>query len=168
VRHADNAAAPETLRNGTLGSRGILPAAIGLALLLISGRLVVLGARGIAIALGVDQFIIGATIVALGTSTPELATILVARRRGHEEIGLGMMLGSNIFNGLLIIGLVAVIAPISVSWLETLPALIGGTLAVAITLPGRQGTIGRGRAWPLFALYAVYLISIYLMRARPG
>jgi cation:H+ antiporter len=75
----------------------ILSTGGGFALLIIAGNLVVTGAKGIAVSFGIDEFIIGATIVAIGTSMPELATTLVAKLRHHDEVGLGTVLGSNIF-----------------------------------------------------------------------
>jgi len=105
----------------------------GLALLFGAGRLIVTGAKGIAIALGINEFIVGATIVALGTSTPELATVLISKFRGHDEVGLGTILGSNIFNGLLIIAVAAVICPITINWGEAAVALMFGLAAVIVT-----------------------------------
>lgn len=73
--------------------------AMGLGLLIAAGTLIVTGAQGIAQAFGIEAFVIGATIVAVGTSVPELATAVIAKIRGHDEVGLGTVLGSNIFNG---------------------------------------------------------------------
>ncbi len=72
----------------------------GFGLLIIAGRFIVSGATTIAKFFGIAPFIIGATIVALGTSVPELATTVIAQLRGHTEVGLGTILGSNIFNSL--------------------------------------------------------------------
>ena len=66
--------------------------------LVTAGYLIVSGARGIAAAFGIDEFIVGATLVAVGTSTPELATTIVAKLRGHDDVGLGTIIGSNVFN----------------------------------------------------------------------
>ena len=63
-------------------------------------RLFVTGASGIAVALGVHPYLIGVTVVAVGTSLPELVTVLLSRLRGHDDVGLGTLLGSNLFNGL--------------------------------------------------------------------
>src|SRR5690606_26096117 len=71
----------------------------GLASLLVAARLIVIGARGMALDVGVDDFIIGAPVVAVGTSVPELTTAIIAELRGHDEVGLGTIIGSNIFNG---------------------------------------------------------------------
>jgi cation:H+ antiporter len=86
-------------------------AVAGLVCLVTAGKLIISGATAIALAFGMDKFLIGATVVALGTSTPELASSLVAKFRGHDGVGLGTILGSNIFNGLFIIGVTAIINP---------------------------------------------------------
>ena len=142
------------------GTFAVVFSIAGLALLITAGRLVVHGAKGIAIALGLDEFTIGATVVAVGTSVPELATTIIAKLRGREEIGLGTILGSNIFNGLLIIGVAAIISPISVGWREVWGALTFGILAVAVTFPNSRGFIQRGRGALLLTLYSAYLITI--------
>jgi cation:H+ antiporter len=132
--------------------------AAGLALLILAGNLIVAGATGIATAYGLDAFLIGATIVALGTSVPELATAVISGLRGHEEVGLGTILGSNIFNGLLIVGTAASIAPIAVELRTVAPALILGATALALSYPSSSGVIARWRGGILLGVYAVYLL----------
>lgn len=132
--------------------RALVFSAVGLALLILAGHLVVMGARGIARSYGVGEFVIGATVVAVGTSMPELATTIIAKLRGHDEVGLGTVLGSNIFNGLLIVAVVAIICPIEVDWHKVAVALIFGLLAVVLTFPFGSGYIGRGRGILLLAL----------------
>jgi cation:H+ antiporter len=101
---------------GTVPARGRLRliglALVGLVLLVAGGHLLVLGATGIARAFGMSERLIGLTIVAIGTSVPELATSVIAALRGHGEIALGNVVGSNIFNVLLILGASGVAAPI--------------------------------------------------------
>ena len=137
--------------------RAILAGVAGLALLILAGHLIVSGATGIATAHGIDGFLIGATIVAVGTSIPELATAIIAGLKGHEEVGLGTILGSNIFNGLLIIGVASSISPIEITIREVAPALILGLAAVALTYPPSSGVIGRWRGLILIGVYAAYL-----------
>jgi cation:H+ antiporter len=137
--------------------RAVIKCVGGLILLVSAGHLIVNGARGIAIAFGVDEFVIGATVVAVGTSVPELATTIIAKVRGHDEVGLGTVLGSNIFNGVLIIGVAAMIHPIAVSWREVIVVLVFGLLAVAFTFPMKSGLIERRRGVLLLVLYGVYL-----------
>jgi cation:H+ antiporter len=149
---------------GVLGEhRGwlvVLSCAVGLAFLVAAGNLIVTGARGIAIAFGIDEFIIGATIVAVGTTVPELATTLIAKLRGHDEVGLGTILGSNIFNGILVVAVAAIIHPITVAWREVAIVLVFGLVAVVFTYPTRTGFIERGRGVLLLVLYAAYLATI--------
>lgn len=140
-----------------LAGRAIAEAALGLALLVAAGRLIVLGAKAIALSAGIGEFVIGATIVAVGTSVPELATAIVSKLRGHDEIGLGTILGSNIFNGLFIVPLAAAIFPIAIALREVAGVLIFGLLTVALTFPGAGGWIGRGRGVLLLALFAAFL-----------
>jgi cation:H+ antiporter len=132
----------------------------GLALLVAAGNFIVVGARGIALSFGMDEFIIGATIVAIGTSVPELATTVIAKFRGHDEVGLGTILGSNIFNGIFIVAIAAIIHPISVAWREVAIALVFGLVALVFTYPARTGFIERRRGVLLLVLYAAYLATI--------
>jgi len=133
--------------------------AIGLILLIAAGRLVVVGASGIAVLLGIDKFVVGAVFIAVGTTIPEFATTVISKLRGHEEIGLNTILGSNIFNGLLIIGIVSVIHPIVIKWGELRVALLFGVATVAMILPSRCGLIPRWRGAILLAMYVAYVIA---------
>ncbi|MGB8022532.1 MAG: sodium:calcium antiporter [Candidatus Nanopelagicales bacterium] len=132
----------------------------GLALLILAGRLIVLAAQDIGDALGWDTFTVGAVMVAIGTSTPELATTITARLRGHDEVSVGTVLGSNIFNGLLIVGVAAVITPIRASGPELWLAIAAGVLSLLLILPGRSDRLGRGRGVALLLLYATYLTAL--------
>lgn len=151
-----------------IGEKEIRPAILssvaGLACLVAAGELVVAGARGIATAFGVDEFVIGATVVAVGTTAPELATMIVAKLRGHDDVGLGTILGSNIFNGLFIVGIAATIHPIAVEWRQSVIALVFGVLALALSYPNRQNFIERRRGVILLVLYVVYLAAILQYR----
>jgi cation:H+ antiporter len=151
-----------------LGEKKIRPAILacvaGLALLVAAGELVVYGARGIAVAFGIDEFVIGATVVAIGTTAPELATMVVAKLRGHDEVGLGTILGSNIFNGLFIVGLAATIHPIEVAWRQSAIALVFGIVSLVLSFPTGLGFIERRRGVILLALYGLYLATILQYR----
>lgn len=85
---------------------------VGLAILIISSRMLVWGAINVAQALGVSDLLIGLTIVAIGTSLPELASSIAAARRGENDLAVGNVIGSNIFNTLVVVGIAAVITPI--------------------------------------------------------
>ena len=137
-----------------------LDALAGLALLIVAGRLIVLGAQDIGDMLGWDAFTVGAVMVAIGTSTPELATTLIARLRGHDEVSVGAVLGSNIFNGLFIVGVAATITPIDVFGPELQLAIGTGVLSLLLILPGRSDRLGRRRGAALLVLFLVYLIAL--------
>jgi cation:H+ antiporter len=158
-------AAEEVLAKQRGWYAGIL-SIVGLAFLVAAGSLIVAGAKGIAISFGIDEFIIGATVVAVGTSMPELATTVIAKLRGHDEVGLGTILGSNIFNGLLIVSVAAIINPIHVNWREVVVTLACGLLAVLLIFPTSQGFIARRRGVLLMVLYAVYLAAVIQNMAR--
>lgn len=141
-------------------------AVLGLALLVGAGQLIVQAAKGFGELLGLDTFVVGATLVALGTSTPELATALIAQRRGHDEIGLGTLIGSNIFNNLWIGGVAAVIHPVHVDGTELLVALAAGSLCALAVIPGPSHGLGRQRGVLLLLIYGAYLATL-LTVAQP-
>jgi cation:H+ antiporter len=134
--------------------------AIGLAFLIVGAKLMVEGATAIALSFGISEAVIGLTIVAVGTSLPELATALVAAWRQHAEIVLANIVGSNIFNILGILGITAAIAPIGVAskfMLVDAPVMV----AVAFVTIGIIFFVTRvGRRWGfgLLAAYAGYLV----------
>jgi len=132
---------------------------VGLLTLFLAGQLIVSGATGLAAAAGLPAFFVGATIVALGTSVPELATVVVASLRGHQEVGVQTILGSNIFNSLFIVPVAALIHPIGVGgdalWF-TLAVGFGVTL---LTVPVISFQLGRWRGWSLVAIYALYIAA---------
>jgi cation:H+ antiporter len=132
----------------------------GLALLAYAGWAIVKAATGLAQAWGVSEFLIGATMVSLGTSAPELATVLISRWRGHSEIGLGTILGSNLFNGLFVLGLVSLIQPIPLERPNTFAALAFGLLTILVAWPNRNGYLATHRGWWLLALYCTYLLTV--------
>jgi cation:H+ antiporter len=133
---------------------------LGLLFLVGAGRLIVSGARGIAAQFGVGEFVIGATVVAVGTSVPELATAVVSKLKGHDEVGLGTILGSNIFNGLFIVAVAACIHPIAIDWREAFIALVFGVAAVGCSYPNGAGFIERRRGLLLLVLYGAYLATV--------
>jgi cation:H+ antiporter len=92
--------------------RSIAWTALGLVLLVASSRLLVWGAVVIARSLALSDLVIGLTIVAIGTSLPELAASIVAAKKGQHEIALGNILGSNLYNTLAVVGLAGVILPL--------------------------------------------------------
>ena len=87
----------------------------GLAVLLVSAKITVWGAREIALYLSISELIIGLTIIALGTSLPELAASIVSALKGHHDIAVGNVFGSNLFNLLLVMSAAGAISPINLS-----------------------------------------------------
>ncbi len=87
----------------------------GLVLLICGARFLVDGAVGIALSLGVSEWIIGISIVAIGTSLPEIVSSLMAAKRGHGEMAIGNVFGSNIFNILMVLGVTALIKPLEIT-----------------------------------------------------
>ena len=146
--------------------RSILEMLLGLAFLVAAGRLIVYGARGVGEELGLNAFVIGATFVAVGTSTPELATTLIARIRGHSEIGLGTIVGSNIYNGGFIIALAAFIHPIDVNFREA-GAAIGFGLAVVALLLNARGLLRRRLGLLFLTIYIAY-VAVVITAAPPA
>jgi cation:H+ antiporter len=139
----------------------------GMAMLVAAGRLVVSGGTTVGEGLGLHLFIVGAVIVAIGTSVPELAITVIAQLRGHCEVGIGTVLGSNIFNGFFIVGLVAAIHPVAVAWQSVAVTLGFGALAVGACYPARGGAIGRRRGVLLLALYLAYVITLLQVGPEP-
>jgi cation:H+ antiporter len=138
----------------------LLSCGAGLGLLILAGEYIVTGAKGVALSFGMDHFTVGVTVVAIGTSAPELATTIIAKLRGHDEVGLGTILGSNIFNGLFIVPVAAIIHPITVPWQEVGLSLAIGFAALLCTYPPRSGFIPRSRGIVLLVLYGGYLFTI--------
>jgi cation:H+ antiporter len=153
---------------GVLGEtqvdRAMLDGVLGFALLITAGKLIVDGGTGIARSYWLSEFVIGATIVAAGTTMPELLTALIARWRGHDEVSLGTVLGSNIFNGLAIVGVAGAITPIKADFQSVAPALVIGHITVALTRPSRLGVIDRWRGGMLLFVYAIILATILQAR----
>ena len=145
---------------GPLGLRTVALGIAGLLLLFLAGHFIVISARGIALALGVDAFIIGTVLVAVATGTPELATTLVAKLRGHHDLGVGNIYGSNLFNAWAILPVAAFICPIHITGTkEVLITLVFGLVTTAATCP-RSGMIGRGRGLLLLVLYAAFVAAM--------
>ena len=121
--------------------------AVGLVLLVGASRLLVWGAVKLAEGFGVSELVIGLTVVAVGTSLPELASSLAAIRRGEHDLALGNVIGSNIFNTLAVVGLATVIAPTdfpaAVLWRD-LPVMVVMTAALlVVAVPLRRQGLGR-------------------------
>ena len=160
--------AAETAEKAMPVSRAVFWLVIGLVLLVASSRILVWGAVEIAQIFGVSDMIIGLTIVAIGTSLPELASSIIAARKGEHDIALGNVLGSNLFNTLAVVGIAGTIHPFAVAP-ETLfrDMAVMGALTVSLFIigygfRGRQGRINRFEGAVLLAVYTgytAYLVS---------
>ncbi len=166
LRNEDPADAGEPARRSM--ARNALFAAAGLVLLLAGAELLVRGAQQVALFAGVSELVIGATIVAIGTSLPELAITVTGAIKREAELAMGNIIGSNIFNLLVVIGVAGLIAPSGFAReLLTLhvPMLLGFTFwFVALTLLCKKRA-GLGRAWSAtlllpFALYVTLVIAL--------
>lgn len=146
---------------GTVLRDGIL----GLVLLIVAGRLIVLAAADFGRILGWDTFTVGAVLVAVATSVPELATVIAARIRKHDDVSVGTVLGSNIFNGLLIVGVASAIHPIRVTWDEFLVAIVFGVITMLMIIPGRGNHLGIGRGAMLLVTYVAYVAALLQVHA---
>ena len=129
---------------------------LGLACIVLGGQLAVNGATGIARMFGLSETLIGLTIVAIGTSLPELVTSIVAARKGQNEIAMGNVIGSNLFNILLILGVSAVITPIPVQATSIIDCLFLIAISVVFYLPARKGKLGRLPGAVMAAMYVAY------------
>ena len=142
---------------------GLLASVVGAGFLVAGAEMLIEGATGIALAAGIPEAVIGVTLVAVGTSLPELATAIVAAVRKHADVALGNVLGSNVFNVLGMLGLTAVIAPVTVAeeflridvWVMLASALV----LIALLIAGVQ--LRRGVAGALLAAYAGYVMILF-------
>ena len=139
----------------------------GLTLLLLGGKWMVDSAVSIAAFLGMSEAVIGLTVVAMGTSIPELATSVAAIRRKNSEIAIGNVVGSNIFNIFLILGVTGVIHPLPIaaeSQVDLL-VLIAITLVLFLLIYNhRQRQLVRVHGILFLSLYAIYLGYLLLFR----
>lgn len=144
-----------------LASLGV---AVGIGLLIAGAQSLVSGAVTIATALGVSERVIGLTMVAFGTSLPELAASVVAARKGEGDLILGNLVGSNIFNILSILGLTAVVVPIAVSadslrldfWM-----MLGISILLLVFLYSNKRLV-RLEGVALLAIYVGYTAYLYI------
>ncbi|WP_276782819.1 calcium/sodium antiporter [Thalassolituus oleivorans] len=139
---------------------------IGLAALMVSSKLLVWGSTGIAQAFGVSDLVIGLTIVAIGTSLPELAASVASALKGHHDIAIGNVIGSNIFNLLAVMpipGLLAVTAVEPMAFERDYMVMMGATimLIALFAINYRKGTMGRVSGLLMIFAYIAYLVSLF-------
>lgn len=144
---------------------------LGLVILVLSSRLLVWAAVDIAVALGVSDLIIGLTVIAIGTSLPELASSLMAVKKGEHDIALGNVIGSNLFNTLMVVGIAGLISPTNVdAEILTRDIVVMAGLTVLLFIfaygfrrPGRINRIEGGVLLTIFVGYTSYLISTVIL-----
>ncbi|RJX30497.1 MAG: calcium/sodium antiporter [Desulfurivibrio sp.] len=151
--------------------RAVFWLVVGLVMLIVSSRILVWGAVEIAHGFGVSDLIIGLTIVAVGTSLPELASAIIATRKGEHDIALGNVLGSNLFNTLAVVGIAGTIHPLTVGPevfnrdMLVMAALTLSLFVIGYGFRGR-GRINRVEGVVLLACYVGY--TAYLVRTVFG
>lgn len=141
----------------------VLRVALGISLLAIGARVLIDGAIGVANDFGISQRIIGLTLVAVGTSLPELATAIVAAMKKESDLVLGNLMGSNVFNILCILGFTLLIHPLDIPFAEVsvdLWVMLVFALAVVPLLWFRM-RIGRKRSSLLLAAYLLYVVALF-------
>lgn len=137
---------------------------LGIAGLIGGGELFVDGATGIARQLGVSEAVIGLTLVAGGTSLPELATSVVAARKGKSDIAIGNVVGSNLFNIFWILGVCSTVTPLSVQGIQwTDFAVLLGSMVLFWLFARTKHRVARWEGAVLVACYAAYLMMLLML-----
>jgi cation:H+ antiporter len=144
--------------------------AVGLLALVGGAKLLVDGAIGVARAAGISESVIGLSLVAVGTSLPELAATAVAAWRRHTDVAVGNVLGSNLFNVLLILGAASIAGPLPVAkeFMHVDLWVMLGAGAVLVPVMVTNWNISRREGIFLLSLYALYIASMALGWGRPG
>lgn len=142
----------------------------GLAMLLVSAEIAVWGARSIATFMGISELVIGLTVVAIGTSLPELAASALSAVRGHHDIALGNIIGSNLFNLMLVMGIAGAIAPIGLEGavfsrdymaMACITLLMVFLLVWALRGGQNKGTLSRTVGLILLSFYCFYYYILW-------
>tara|TARA_B100001765_G_scaffold80185_1_gene49074 strand:+ start:1937 stop:2869 length:933 start_codon:yes stop_codon:yes gene_type:complete len=152
-----NEEAEDSATTKTSIPRAIALLVVGAALLYFGGFLTVENAISIAENIGISETVIGITIIAIGTSLPELVTSVIAIRKGHTDIGIGTIVGSNIYNILMILGISSVITGIAVVPGIFTDYLIMVGFSIVLIAFLRSGIIPKPAGIGLVIAYAVYL-----------
>lgn len=136
---------------------------LGIACLVGGGQLLVSNASSLAISWGMSERVVGLTILAAGTSLPELATSIVAARKGSKGLALGNAIGSNLFNIFLVLGASAIICPMKISGIGTLDwvALVGSAIVLFI-FGGTGHKITRTEGMVMLLLYLLYMTALVM------
>jgi cation:H+ antiporter len=137
----------------------LLAALVGVVALVIGSNMLIQGATGIARAYGISEAVIGVTLVAIGTSLPELAAVIVAAIRNHADVALGNVLGSNVFNVFGMLGMTALIEPLSISaaFLSLDMWVMLGVSALLLVFLTTGNRLNRAESLVLLVGYAAYV-----------
>ena len=151
--------------------QAVLSFIIGLSVLLASAELTVWSAKSIASSMGVSELVVGLTIVAIGTSLPELAASVVSALRGHHDIAVGNIIGSNLFNILLVMGAAGAISPIELSpfvfsrdyiAMAFVTLLVIALIFLALRTQPEDAKLARKAGAILLGAYVLYYIILWL------
>ena len=147
--------------------RAVLLFALGAVLIIIGSRLLVSSGQDLASALGIPSAIIGFSVIAIGTSLPELVTGVAAARKGVPDLSLGNIIGANVLNLLLIVGLSSVIEPLSLDAFTQWYAFpwLGVFFVSIIVLIRRNGVVERRAGAGLLVLYLLYVFGLIVLPA---
>ena len=136
---------------------------LGLILLFVGAKSLLAGGLNIARSFGISERVLGLSLVALGTSLPELAASIVAALKKEGDIVLGNLIGSNVFNVLCILGLTAIVRPVEVDWLSSWPDLVVMLVLSALIWPflATRLKLERWEGFLLLAGYALYMAALF-------
>jgi cation:H+ antiporter len=141
--------------------RAIVLVLVGLGALLLGATVMLHGATELAKEFGISEVVVGLTVVAVGTSLPELATSVAAARRRQADVAFGNAIGSNVVNILGVLGVAALVNPISSGGLRTLDVVVLlGSAVVLLPLMARGAALNRWEGGALIAGYAAFIISL--------
>lgn len=162
LRSRQNATLTQVTEN-VKWSKNILITLVGLAAIIFGGDLVVDNATKIAYSLGMSETLVGLTIIAIGTSLPELVTSISAALKKESEIALGNIVGSNIFNILFVLGASSAITPIAVNDKVFIDVIIMIALTLVLLVFARTGfRVGKREGLMLASAYVIYLVYVIL------
>lgn len=158
-----NASSPKEESSHINLSLSILILFLGLGGIILGGELVTNSASKIALELGMSEALVGLTIIAVGTSLPELVTSVIAAKKGENDIAFGNVIGSNIFNILLIIGLASTIQPLSVVPIIIIDMVIMLFFTIVLVFfVFKNKKIGRFEGIIFISMYMIYLVYIII------
>ena len=149
--------------SGLTKTRALSYVLLGVVGLYLGGDWVVNGAVGLAATLGIDDALVGLTIVAIGTSSPELVASVVAALRGETDIAVGNVVGSNIFNLLWILGFTSTLIELPfevVSNTDLVMVILASLMLIVALVTSRRGAVLRWHGIVFIGLYAMYLANV--------